>query len=97
MDNIKVFDQRLAQLRTQIPQFRAHSGAANKRLANAIINLELKRIETIIALENKLDKLRGLISVYKALCPTNEHMLADPIINLDLQLIAAKSNQRLPS
>ena len=84
MDNINLINQRLAQLRAQIPQFRTHSSAAETRLANEIINLELKRIEAIHALEKKLGELRGLIPVYKARGPAYEHVLADQIINLDL-------------
>ena len=69
MDNIKLIDQRLKQLRALIPQSRAHSAAVETRLANEIINLELKRIEAIQALEKKLGELRGLIQVYKARFP----------------------------
>ena len=50
MDNINLINQRLAQLRALIPQFRTHSSAAETRLANEIITLELKRIEAIHAL-----------------------------------------------
>ena len=58
MDNIKLIDQRLAQLRALIPQSRAHSAVEETGLANEIINLELKRIEAILALEKKLNELR---------------------------------------
>ena len=60
------------------------------------ITCELKRIEAINALEKKLGDLRKLIPVYKARCPANVNVFADQIINLELQLIAAKSNQREP-
>ena len=90
-NNIQFIDQRLAHLWTLIPQYRAQSAAAEKRLADTIITSEIKRIEAIHALEKKLGELRALIPVYKARHPTNEHVLAKQIINLDLQLIAAKT------
>ena len=90
-NNIQFIDQRLAHLRSLIPQRRAQSAAAEKRLADTIITLEIKRIEAIHALENRLGELRALITVYKARCPTYEHVLAKQIINLHLQLIAAKT------
>ena len=89
-NNIQFIDKRLAHLRTLIPQCKAQSAAAEKRLADSIINLEIKRIEAIHALENRLGELRAIIPVYKTRCPTYEHVLAKQIINLDLQLIAAK-------
>ena len=76
-NNIKLIDQRLSQLRTLIPRFRADSPAAENRLANKIITCELKRIEAINALEKKLGDLQQLIPVYKARCPANENVLAD--------------------
>ena len=97
MDNkIQIIDQRLAGLCSLISQCRAQSAAAVKRLAYTIITLEIKRIEAIHALENRLGKLRALIPVYKARYPTYEHVLAMQIINLDLQLFAAKTKQYLP-
>ena len=92
-NNIQFIDQRLAHLRTLIPQCRAQSAAAEKRFADTIITLEIKRIEAIHALEKRLGELRALIPVYKARHPTYEHVLAKQIINLDLQLIAAKTKQ----
>ena len=92
-NNIQFIDQRLAHLRSLIPKCRAQSAAAEKRLADAIITLEIKRIETIHAIEIRLGELRALIPVYKARHPTYEHVLAKEIINLDLQLIAAKTKQ----
>ena len=49
-NNIQFLDQRLAHLRSLIPQCKAQSAAAENRLANEIIALEIKRIETIHAL-----------------------------------------------
>ena len=92
-NNIQFIDQRLAHLRTLIPQCRGQSAAAEKRLADTIITLEIKRIEAIHAFEKKLGELRALIPVYKARHPTYEHVLAKQIINLDLQLIATKTKQ----
>ena len=37
-NNIKLIDQRLAQLRALIPRFRAHSTEAETTLANKIIS-----------------------------------------------------------
>ena len=94
MDNtIKFIDQRLAHLRTLIPQCKAQSAAAEKRLADTIITLEIKRIDAIHNLERRLSELRALIPVYKARCPKYEHVLANQIINDYLELIAAKSKQ----
>ena len=87
--NMQFIDQRLAHLPTLIPQCRAQSAAAEERLADTIITMEIKRIEAIHALEKSLGELRALIPVYKARHPTYEHVLAKQIINLDLQLIAA--------
>ena len=53
-NNIQFIDQRLAHLRSLIPQCKAQSAAAKKRLADAIITLEIKRIEAIHALETNL-------------------------------------------
>ena len=92
-NNIQFIDQRLAHLRTLIPQCKAQSAAAEKRLADTIIKLEINYIEAIHTIEKKLGELRALIPVYKARCPTYEHVLANQIINLDLQLIAAKTKQ----
>ena len=92
-NNIHFIDQRIAHLGLLIPQCRAQSAAAETRLADSIITLEIKRIEAIYAIEKRLGKLRALISVYKARCYTYEHVLAKQIINLDLQLISAKTNQ----
>ena len=92
-NNIQFIDQRLAHLRSLIPQCRAQSAAAENRLADSIITLKIKRMEAIHALEKRLVELRALIPVYKDRCPTYEHVLAKQIINLDLQLIAAKTKQ----
>ena len=92
-NNIQLIDQRLAHLRSLIPQCRAQSSAAEKRLADTIIILEIKRIEVIHALDKRIGELRALIPVYKARCPTYEHVLAKQIIDLDLQLIAAETKQ----
>ena len=67
-NNIQFIDQRLAHLRSLIPQCKAQSAAAEKRLADTIITLEITRIEAILALENRLGELRALIPVYKARC-----------------------------
>ena len=42
-NNIQFIDQRLAHLRTLIPQCKAQSTAVENRLANKIIALEIKR------------------------------------------------------
>ena len=94
-NNIKLIDQRLAQLRALIPQSRAQSAAKETRIVNEIINLELKLIEAIKALKKKFNNLTKCTPVYKA--PEYEHVLADQIINLDFQLISAKSNHPLPN
>ena len=92
MDNdIQFIDQRIAHLSLLIPQCRALSVAAEKRLPDMIITLEIKRIETIHAFEKRLGELRALLPIYKARCPTYNHLLVKQIINLDLQLIAAKT------
>ena len=83
MDNyIQFIDQRLVHLCTLIPQNRAQSAAAEKRLSDTTITLEIKRIEAIHALERRHGELRALIPVYKARFPTYEHVLAKQIINL---------------
>ena len=92
-NNIQFINQRIAHLGTLIPQCRAQSAAAEKRLADTIITLEIKRIEAIHALEKRLSELRALIPVYKARCHTYERVLAKQIINFDFQLIAAKTKQ----
>ena len=92
-NNIQFIDERLTHLRSLIPQCRAQSSAAEKRLTDTIITLEIKRIEAIHTLERRLGELRALIPVYKARQHTFEHVLAKQIINLDLQLIAAKTIQ----
>ena len=84
-NNIQFIDQRIAHLQSFIPQCRAQSASAEKRLADSIITLDIKRIEAIHAIEKRLGELRALIPVYKARCPTYEHVLAKQIINLDLQ------------
>ena len=91
INNIQLIDQRLAHLRSLIPICKALSAAADKRLADLIIILEIKRIEAINALEKRLGELRALIPVYKARCFTYEHVLSKQIIDLDLQPIAAKA------
>ena len=83
-NNIQFIDQRLAHLCTLIPQCSALSAAAEKRLVDTIITLEIKRIEAIHALEQRLDELQALISVYKTRHRTYEHVLAKQIINLDI-------------
>ena len=90
-NNIQFIDQFIAHFGTLIPQCRAQSAAAEKRLADTIITLEIKRIEAIHALEKRLSELRALIPVHKDRCPTYEHVLANQIINLDLQLIAPET------
>ena len=92
-NNIKFIYQRLAHLRTLIPQCRAESAAAEKRLADTRITLEIKRIEAIHALETRLGEIRALIPIYNGRHPTYEHVLAKQIINYDLKLIAAKTKQ----
>ena len=91
-NNIQFINQRLAHLRSLIPQCRAQSEAAEKHLADKIITLEIKRIEAIHALQRRLVELRALIPVYKARSRTYEHVLAKQIISLDLQLIAGEKH-----
>ena len=79
-----MIDQRFAQLSGLIQQCRAQSAVAEIRLAKEIINLKIKRIEAIHALELRLGELRALIQVYKARCPAYEDVLIDQIINLNL-------------
>ena len=52
-NNIKLINQWLTQLCALIPESRAQSEAAETHLANEIINLEIKRIEAIQAIERK--------------------------------------------
>ena len=56
-NNIQFIDQHLAHLRTLIPQCKAQSAAAEKRLADTIITLEIKRIEAIQTFEKRLGEL----------------------------------------
>ena len=84
------------QLRGLISRFRAHSIAAEHRLANDIITYELKRIEALQVFEKKLGEIKILVPVYKACCPAIEHLLDVQIINFELKLIAAKSNKQAP-
>ena len=56
-NNIELIDQRFAHLRTLIPICKAQSAAAEKRLANEIIALEIKRIEAIHAIQHRLGEL----------------------------------------
>ena len=88
-NNIEFIDQRIAHLRTIIPQCREQSAAADKRLADTIITLEIKRIVDIHALEKRLTELRALIPIYKARCHLFKHVLVKQTINFDFQLIAA--------
>ena len=83
-NNIQLIDQRLAHLGKLIPQCREQSAGAEKRLADTIITLEIKRIKAIYALEKRLGELRALIPLYKARSPTYEHVLAKQIIDFDL-------------
>ena len=62
-NNIQFIDQRLAHLRSLIPQCKAQSAADEKLLADTIITLEIKSIEVIHALEKRLGELRALIPV----------------------------------
>ena len=94
-NNIQIIDQRLANHCTLIPQCKAQSAAAEKRLVDTIIIVEIKRIEAIYTISKRLGELRAIIPVYKARCPTYEHVLAKQIIILDLQFIAAKTKQFL--
>ena len=88
-----MIDKPLAQLRNLIPECREQSAGAEKRLADTIITMEIKRIEAIHALDNRRGELRALIPIYKARSPTYEHLLAKQIIDFDLQRIAAKTKQ----
>ena len=95
-NNMQIINQRLFHLRSLITQCRAQSAAAEKRLADTIITLEIKRIEAIHAFEKRLGELRALIPVYITRCHTYKHVLAKQIINLELQFIAIKLNKYLP-
>ena len=90
-NNIQLIDQRHAHLRSLIPRCKAQSSAAEKRLADLIITMEIKRVLAINTLEKRLGELRALIPVYKERNLTYEHVLAKQIIDIDLQLIEAKS------
>ena len=92
MDNdIQFIDQRLAHHYTLIPQRTAQSAATEKRLADTIITLEIKRIEALYTIKMSLSELRALIPVYDARFPTSEHVLAKQIIYLHLKLIATNT------
>ena len=91
-NNIQLTDQRRAHLRTLIPQCITQSAGVEKRLADTIIILEIKRIEAIHALEKRLGELRAFLPIYKARSHTYEHVVAKQIIDFDHQLIAAKQN-----
>ena len=69
-NNIQFIDQRIAHLRSLIQYCKAQSTADEKRLADTIITLVIKRIEEIHPLEKRLGELRALIPLYKARCPT---------------------------
>ena len=56
-NNIQFIDQRLAHLRSLIPICKAQSTTVENRLANEIIALKIKRIEAILALEQRLAEL----------------------------------------
>ena len=86
-NNIQFIDQSLTHLRYLIPRCKVNSAAAEKRIADLIITMEIKRIQAIHTLEKRLGELRALIPIYKARNPTYEHMLAKQIIDIDLQLI----------
>ena len=81
-NNIQFIDQRLAHLRSFF-SCRAQSAAAEKRLSDTIIILEIKRIEAIPDLGKRLGELRAFIPVYKACCPRYELTLPKQIINID--------------
>ena len=49
-NNIQFIDQRLGHFRKLIPQCNVQSAAAEKRLADTILILEIQRIEAIHAL-----------------------------------------------
>ena len=92
-NNIQFIDQRIAHLWSLIPICKARSTAAEKRMADTIITLEIKHIKAMGVLENRLGQLRAHIPVFKARCPTYVHVLAKQINSLDLQLIATKTKQ----
>ena len=56
-NNIQFIDPRLTHFRTLVPQCKAQSADAEKRLADTIITFEIKRIEAIHALEKRLGEL----------------------------------------
>ena len=74
--NIQFIDQRLAYLRFLIPRCKAQSAAAEKCLADLIITIKIKRIQTIHTFVQRLNELRALITVRKRRDPTYEHVLA---------------------
>ena len=63
INNIQLIDQRHAHLCSLITKCKAQSAAAEKRLADLIITLKIKRIEAINAFEKRLGELRALIPV----------------------------------
>ena len=81
--------------RSHIRKCKAQSEAVEKRLADSIINLDIKRIKAINALKKWIDKYPTPSTQFcvKARCPTYEDVFAKQIIDLDLQLIAAKTKQ----
>ena len=56
-NNIQFIVRRLADHFSLITQYRAKSSAAEKRFVDTIITLDIKRIETIYALEIRLGEL----------------------------------------
>ena len=92
MDNkIQFIDQRFAHLRLLIPQCKAQSAAADKRLDDTIITLEIKRIEAINALEIKLASSELLSQYIK---PDTLHMnMSLPIKLLILISILSQRKQ----
>ena len=56
-NNIQFIDQRLAYLRSLIPRCKAQSAAAEKRITDLIITMEIKRIQAIHTLEKRLGEL----------------------------------------
>ena len=71
MDRIIQFiDQRLLHLRLLIHKCKAQLAAVEKRLADLIITLKIKRNNAIQDFEKRRGKLRALISVFKSRFPT---------------------------
>ena len=54
INNIKLIDQRLAHLSSSITKCKAQSTAAENRLADTIIKLEIERIKEIHAIKKDL-------------------------------------------